>query len=382
MLFLRLSRIAIGAAVLFALLCAFVAPCAAAERVPIVITVLPSARHVDAEALRDAVSRDLGVEVLAPDDPAASSVALVITVGEDEARGELAVARRNGDNVLIRRVAIPRDVQELQQAAVFLIGNIARDEAWDLVGAIRPRPVEPPAPEPTKVTHAPAPKRLWLGVSAEGNLAFMPSGDDACLLNASAISVSGFVCMRDGRDYPALPAVDPAGAENQRIVPGKSDEVSGGLVFGNARFSLSADYAMSDDFLLGVRAGYTSATYPGQRVAPFGHLSLEARGTYLIGSQPLAHAGTSFAIAFGAGVAETSAHVSVTVLETGVDGGTRAEAWRIAGPWFVAAGTGVRFAPTDSTALIVLPLRYRYAFGSDGTLASFAPEIAMQIGFD
>src|SRR5258706_2584342 len=96
--FLGLSRFAFASALLLTLL---VARAAAAERVPIVITVLPSARHVDAEALRDAVSRDLGALVLAPDDPAAPSVPLVITVGEDESRGELAVARRNRDSVLV-----------------------------------------------------------------------------------------------------------------------------------------------------------------------------------------------------------------------------------------------------------------------------------------
>src|SRR5215468_4407832 len=92
------------AAALFLIAC----PTSAASRIPIVVKVLPSATDVDAEALRDAVAQELGAPVLAPDDPAATGAELLITVGEDHDRGELAVARRSAGGTLVRRVALPR----------------------------------------------------------------------------------------------------------------------------------------------------------------------------------------------------------------------------------------------------------------------------------
>ena len=316
----------------------------------------------------------------------------------DRARGELQVERdgRPGE-AIVRRVPLPAEPSEALRTAVFLIGNLARDEAGTLIHDLHAREATPPAapepareatasaaPEPAQVPSATATarKRLWIGASIEGDVAFVSSASDVCLLTSKGVSLTAYRCTDGGNPFPSNIAID------NEIRKGVDDQVQSGLSLANARFLVAVDAALDDHWLLGGRLGVATATYPVHGATDaFGKLHVEARVTYVIGEHPLATAALAPVLVLGTGLAEHSTAVSVKVALTSVTAGSTVttstgsvSAWKVAGPGFVSTGIGLRWTASPGFALTFLP-KATLAFGSGSPMALLSPEIVGQVGF-
>ncbi|MEO8874313.1 MAG: hypothetical protein ABI461_01900, partial [Polyangiaceae bacterium] len=136
---------------------------------------------------------------------------------------------------------------------------------------------------------------VWFGLSAAIDFVPMPSGNDVCLLTPSAAPANSgnFYCTTpDGNDFPTRAST----AENRTLSAGNAGNTSGAFLAGNVRVMATFDYAISQHVLVGARVGYVFDTYPGSAAKSEGHsffapLHLEARGTYLFGSDPLQKTG-------------------------------------------------------------------------------------------
>jgi hypothetical protein len=353
-----------------------------ADRAPVVVQLVQDSPDIDGTELRDAVARELEAPVLSEAGPEIEAVRIVVRI--DRARGNLEVERegKEGEGI-VRRVALPADASEALRTAVFLIGNLARDEAGAVIHDLRAREgATPVAPSPAVVPPAAAApdKRFWIGASVEGDVAFVSAANDACLRTLQGDPLSVYRCTDGGNAFPPNPTID------SRIVKGLDDQVQSGLSLANARFLVAVDLALDDHWLLGGRLGAATATYPLQGNGAFGKLHLEARATYAIGEHPLATATLAPVLALGTGLAEYSTAVSVPV-KVGLPPGNNnpmietVSAWRVAGPGFVTAGAGLRWTVSRGFALSVLPLKATLAFGSGLPMTLLSPEIVGQMGF-
>jgi hypothetical protein len=229
--------------------------------------------------------------------------------------------------------------------------------------------------------------RIWLGVSVQGDIYLMSSGNDVCVVPDNSPlqpgvtpMATGYECVdANGDAYPADPQTDQSITRNY-------DRVQSGLAFGNVRILASLDVALNPNIMLGGRAGYILRTDPGTGNVgpPFIPVHVEARLTYLIGRNVLL-APTSIApmVFAGVGVGEFDAFVPVTVETTtpaGVTTRTTENAWQTAGPAFVSAGGGVR-AQVSPNFAITAAIKFEAGFGgSAGVLPGFAPELGAQVG--
>jgi hypothetical protein len=367
---------------------------AEAKPLPVVVQLEQDAPEIDGTELRDAAARELEAPVVSEEAQGVDAVRIVVRI--DHARRELEVEREGtaGEGI-VRRVPLPATPQETLRTAIFLIGNLARDEASGLIDDLQ-RPAAPevlPQPLPPKATANPAPvapaprlerHRVWMGASVEGDLAFLPSSNDTCVLDprtGSPLTTVGYQCVWGQSVFPPSQMVD------RQIRLGEGDQVGGGLATANARFLVAVDAAISDHVLLGGRLGYATATFPEDTHA-FGPLHIEGRVTYVIGERALATSGLFPVLALGAGLGEYSASVPVNValaatfIPTAAPAGTlNVSAWRVAGPGFVSAGAGVRWAVTPDVALSVLPIKASFAFGNGPAALFLSPEITAQFGF-
>jgi hypothetical protein len=233
-------------------------------------------------------------------------------------------------------------------------------------------------------------RKLWIGASIGVEFTLVGSADDVCKLSqdaaAAPLNTAGYYCVDSGgADYPDRN--DRSGQQNLAIVKdGKTDKVSGGGTLGNLRLLLSLEYAFSANILAGIRGGIILLRYPGTAAANDGKASqlgpvhIEARGTYVIGKDALAKAGTAPYIMVAAGYGEFSGKVAVSVRETGVTGTKQVDAWALGGPIFAALGGGIRYAFSPRAALLAGP-RLNLAFGNAGVTPSFGLEAGMQFGF-
>jgi hypothetical protein len=113
----------------------------------VVVFIAPTARELDASALRAAIGAELQADAVPEDDARAASARGRFDVSVDRAAGELVVSYQGGSEPLVRHVALPVDAQAEARAVVALAGNLGRDEAGDLAAQIRKS--APPAPAPT-----------------------------------------------------------------------------------------------------------------------------------------------------------------------------------------------------------------------------------------
>jgi len=240
-------------------------------------------------------------------------------------------------------------------------------------------------------------RRIWVGISGSFDNVFLGSASEVCRLGADGLPFgqSGYYCTRDRggstADFPLRPDVDRAGEENQRIVPGQLNTISGGVVpFANTRILLTFDYALNTNVLLGGRLGYTFGTYSGSTPAgvagknegkAFMSLHLEARGTYLIGKDALLKPFAMYVV-FGAGITEMAAKIDVNVVVTGETPPKQTvQAWTLSSPVFVSPGVGFRMGIGDRAAIMIAPVKATFAIGGNGLLAAWSPEIGAQLGF-
>ncbi len=186
---------------------------------PIVVQLRQDVPELEEGALRDAVARELGEPVVLEKDASAPSVTVTVEIHRDS--GELVVQRHDATGTLARRVPLPADPAEAMRTAVFLVGNLARDEASELLGDLRPTATPddagpPEAAPPAKVAETPPESpALWIGVSAEADFVFLPSANDVCLVDSntgSPVNAAGYACFDPGTGarFPA----DEATAQN------------------------------------------------------------------------------------------------------------------------------------------------------------------------
>jgi hypothetical protein len=261
-----------------------------------------------------------------------------------------------------RRIALPRDPVEAQTAAAFLIGNLARDEASDVIAGLGPEASQPLAvPQaPAFAPPAAAPherRRWWIGVALEGDALVVPGASD--------------VCARPGLYTCTFP---PPGPSIPSVVAGRSDQVQGGLALGAPRLTAAIDYALDDNLLVGVRFGLALHD---------DGLHAEARGTYVLGNRPLTRAGVAPSFTWGLGAAQYSATVPITLYWQSTHGAEQAsaDARRSERPFFAAAGAGLRVAPSAGFALVIHPLRAVVVAGAYSPLVALAPDLSLQLGF-
>ena len=114
---------------------------------PAVYVVDVSGDRLDAARLRAAVARELSVTAVAPEDPRAEAAAGTIEVTADATAKTLRVAFRKPATPVTRTVALPDDPTRAEVAAVFLAGNLARDEASELLGSLKKTAAAPGAEE-------------------------------------------------------------------------------------------------------------------------------------------------------------------------------------------------------------------------------------------
>jgi hypothetical protein len=217
--------------------------------------------------------------------------------------------------------------------------------------------------------------RVWVGINLSLDLYSMPGATNVCSRTTGQINSAGYACVDgSGNAFPANTG------ENQNIVPNRGDQVQGGFTHGPLSIMASLDYALSQNVLLGARAGYELLTVPTG--AAFAPVHLEARLTYLFGKDAVTSKVAPLAL-LGVGAGEFDAFVPVTVFSNLANspGPHAFNAWLTAGPVFATAGGGVRLLLGKKLAATAA-VKLQGAFGgSAGFLFGVVPELGVQLGF-
>jgi hypothetical protein len=228
--------------------------------------------------------------------------------------------------------------------------------------------------------------RFWVGFSLAFDLITVPHGDNVCILTepgAKPANTANFYCtLPSGGDFPAR---SMAGLnDNNNLIKGmQAGHVDGGVGFGDVRIMLSADYAITQNLLAGVRIGYVLNAYNGSAAVQDGrafgpNLHLEARATYLLGRRPLRNIGFVPMGMAGLGISEFDWHTTAVV----IDGNQQmpVNVWYTDAPFFLFVGGGVRYNFSMRTAFTAA-LRLDLTMGGNGVLPTVAPEFGVTYGF-
>jgi hypothetical protein len=235
-------------------------------------------------------------------------------------------------------------------------------------------------PEPPRPRYA----RLWIGLGGTLDVLVMPSGDDLCRLDnvtARPTNDIGAYCTNpDGSDFPTRTSRD----ENEALLPGESGRMDGGLTTGNLRVLFLAEYAPAPMLLIGTRIGYVFGTYPGKSAGkgfPWvdRNLHAELRATYVFGRDPLARIGFAPIAFLAGGAGEFDARLT-RYASLQVGGRRPVDIWIVRGPWFVAAGAGVRYQFSPRVAFNAA-LRLNVVLGSPSALLTGGPDLGISYGF-
>ncbi len=224
---------------------------------------------------------------------------------------------------------------------------------------------------------------FWIGVAGAIDFLVFPTANDLCKLTPQTTPTNDIVayCTNpDGTDFPSRVST----SENDSIAPGHAGNVRGGLQVGDLRAMVAFDYAFSPSWLVGARVGYVLNTYPGQAAVQagraFGHpVHAEVRATYLFGHEPLATIGFAPMLFGGGGISEFDGALTSNVAFTNSVGADRVNIWVTDGPWFVTVGGGFRYQFSPRAAFTAA-VRVNAAFGGNGLLPTFGPEIGFQYG--
>jgi hypothetical protein len=120
---------------------------ARAEEAPVVVDVKPAATELDPAQVRRLLAKELHGEVVSPDDPRASNARGTISIDIDREHAQLFVSYIAREQPIVRRLPLAGDQDALRNAAVSIAGNLARDEAPELLAELRK-----PKPEPRDAT--------------------------------------------------------------------------------------------------------------------------------------------------------------------------------------------------------------------------------------
>jgi hypothetical protein len=337
----------------------FLADAVAAAQSPLPnVVVVETPEGVDAEALRAAIGRELGAIAVGPTDPRGASRSGTVRVKIDPTRGELVVEYEERPRVITRTVPIPANPDAVVKSAVFLAGNLARNEAADLTWALRQSapPTAPPEPKPTPGKA----RSIWIGAAAEMDVMSLPAELHRNICFAPTL---GYYCTdQNGDDISSIP-------------PGGFYVVEGDFGVRNGRFLLSLDDAVTDNWMVGLRIGFVAQRYRGSR-APhqdftMGPVHVEARGLYAFGDHPFVEGVAPYTVlAVGAAQYDAKENAGQPVLF----------AWKVYGPLFASFGFGFRWAVSPDVAIVATPAKITIAFPYE-TAIVWSPEIATQVGF-
>jgi hypothetical protein len=231
---------------------------------------------------------------------------------------------------------------------------------------------------------APPSRRFWLGIAGTLELALFPPGDDLCRLapNGDPQNDVGVYCTNpDGTDLPSRQSPE----QNVALIPGLAGRSNGGIAASDVRVLLTADYAVTQAVLAGLRLGYVFNAYPGN-AAPGGYpwtirnLHTELRVTYLFGKAPLVGTGFSPLAFVAGGASQFDAHAKGFVSLHGVAGERVVNVWVIGGPWFAGLGGGTRYR-FSARAAFTAALRFNVAFPDPTFLVTAGPEVGFAYGF-
>ncbi len=260
---------------------------------------------------------------------------------------------------------------------------------------------------PPEDTSKPKRRKFWVGVSGALDFQLLSSAQDVCLLNlmngatgaqGTPINSSGYYCTFNGADFPAQSATGKL--EDEAIYPKHADSVGGGMAPSNVRILATFDYALTTNMMIGGRAGYVTGTFPGTQAPHFPPLQIEARYSYVFGTDPIGKAGFHFFVLGGLGVAPFDSNVTVAVDVSSVSStnptvmnpGCTAKApgycspsvsaWQTGGPFFLEAGPGVRWEFIPGLAAL-LDVKLVTAFGGSAgfKFVPLTPELGVQYGF-
>jgi hypothetical protein len=245
-------------------------------------------------------------------------------------------------------------------------------------------------------TARPRLRRFWFGVAGAVDFMNMPAGDDLCRRNVASgrpINANNLYCTTlDGADFP--PASVSNGVDGSLGTgPGQGGHSDGGLRVGNVRVLGAFDYALMGNWLVGARVGAVLNRYRGNDAVndkrAFGSsIHAELRLTWVYGRDPLVGSGVAPLLYLSGGISEFDARIrSGAVIIQGVVGSgpqriisLPVDIWRTDGPGFAAAGVGLRVGIRSRLA-VVPALRSNLAFGDNGVVAVFGPELTVQAGF-
>ena len=223
--------------------------------------------------------------------------------------------------------------------------------------------------------------RLWIGVSFTVDFLSMPQASNVCARNPSTgtpLNSQGYYC------YDSVKGADfPSQGQNQNLSPTGAGTATSTLQAGNIRALLAVDYALTPNLLAGARLGYVINAYPGGDAIKAGHafppIHLEARGTYLLGDQPLTRAGLAPMGFLALGAGEFDGHQSTNVRSTNPSTTQVVDVWLTDAPFFVALGGGARYQFSPRAA-VTGALRLNVVIGGNGVLPTFGPEIGVLYG--
>ncbi len=211
------------------------------------------------------------------------------------------------------------------------------------------------------------PRRVWFGVSLGFTTVFHPSGANVC-------ASTEWICAEaNGPVFPNAQSSVVSGAA--KVSPGFGGPA--GIFMGEL------DLAPTDGVLLGLRWGlYFDWGSVHVTNFPITNIMWEARATWVLGSHPLTQTAFGFRpyVLFGFGMADFGAPVDMTlVVKDDVYGQQPVQAWKVAGPFYVTTGLGLRFG-NDRYGFMVAPLKIAAAFGSGGAIA-YMPELTFMRAF-
>jgi hypothetical protein len=122
------------------------------SRAVVVVDLAADAVEFDPAKLREAIGHELGVDAVASEDARAGQATGAVVVSVDHDAHQLVVTYRGNGHLITRRIGLPPDRAAAEREAALLAGNLARDEASDLVAELRKK-----TPLRAPVTSTPAP---------------------------------------------------------------------------------------------------------------------------------------------------------------------------------------------------------------------------------
>lgn len=208
-------------------------------------------------------------------------------------------------------------------------------------------------------------KKNWLSIAFSPDLLFVSSESDAC---SPAAQESGRLSCFFAGDVPY---------EGTPLKSGSSNSVNGGVGLGSMRVVAGYDRVLGTRMAAGVRLGFAFLGLPdrpdGKKFLP---LHAEARFAYFLSRDPFLTTGVRPYLLVAAGVADSVARVSTSVVEDTGAGRRdfKLDVYQRAGPGFGGLGGGIQYAVMPEAAMVIEVVG-RAAF------PEFAPVIAPSLGF-